>query len=318
MRRVILLLVLANGANAQPCTTADRTCLERLPLEGGKFLLVYRSSPLTLGNAAVERVFILVHGLGRDGDVYYQSAIAATREANQMDRTLVIAPQFHSTNGERCQDKLEAGEAAFACRGWLDGLGTADALLSSFAAVDQLLHAVDRRQLFPALKEIVLAGHSAGGQFVQRYAATNRVDGHLSVPLRYVVANPSTYLYLESWRPVADPGAACPAYDRYKFGLQERRGYAAKMTAEEIRSSYPRRAVTYLLGELDTTDEHNMDKTCPAMAQGPNRRERGLAYYQRLQQIFHSTHRLFQVPGCGHSGDCMYRSENGRKVVFSN
>jgi len=33
MRQLMMLLVLAVVANAQPCTTADRTCLERLPLE---------------------------------------------------------------------------------------------------------------------------------------------------------------------------------------------------------------------------------------------------------------------------------------------
>ncbi len=232
-----------------------------------------------------------------------------------MESTLVIAPQFHANDGDRCKDNLEAGEEPFACRGWQDGVATRKAPLSSFTAMDRLLRALGNHELFPALKEIVLAGHSAGGQFVQRYAATNRVDGKLPVPLRYVVANPSSYLYLESWRPVEH--AACPAFDRYKYGLQGLTGYQAEMGADGIRAAYPRRAVTYLLGELDTTDEHNMDKTCPAMAQGPNRLERGLTYSQRLQQTFHADHQLLRVPGCGHSGDCMYRSENGRKAVFT-
>lgn len=93
-------------------------------------------------------------------------------------------------------------------------------------------------------------------------------------------------------------------------------GYQAERGAEGIRAAYPRRAVIYLLGELDTTDEHNMDKSCPAMAQGPNRQARGLAYFERLQQTFHSIHQLLRVPGCGHSADCMYRTENGKKAVF--
>lgn len=144
----------------------------------------------------------MVHGLERDGDGYFKSALAATREAGATDSTLVIAPQFHATDGS-CKDKLAPGEERFACHGWQDGVANSEAPLSSFTAMDRLLNAVDNRDLFPALKEIVLAGHSAGGQFVQRYAATNRVDGKLSVPLRYVVANPSSYLYLEAWRPVA-------------------------------------------------------------------------------------------------------------------
>jgi hypothetical protein len=302
-----------------PCLKADATCQERLPVGGGKFLLVYRNRPLTARNDSIERAFILVHGLQRDGDVYYRSALAATTEAGRMEHTLVIAPQFHvQDGGAQCHDKVAPNEVAFACRGWQDGVATPDGPLSSFAATDRLLQVIDNRAIFPALKEIVVAGHSAGGQFVQRYAATNRLDGKLTVPLRYVVANPSSYLYLESWRPVADPGAACPAFDRYKFGLKGLTGYQAESGREAIRTAYPRRSVTYLLGELDTTDEHNMDKSCSAMAQGPNRLERGLAYYQRLQQTFQSVHRLLKVPGCAHSGDCMYRSENGRKAVFGN
>ncbi len=303
--KLFTLLLVAGAAFGQ----------EHLPLDGGRFLLVYSSAPLKVRNAAIERVFVLVHGLQRDGDVYFKSAMAATREAGRMDSTLVIAPQFHANDGNQCKDKFASGEAHFACRGWSDGVATKSDPLSSFAAMDRLLQALANRELFPALKEIVLAGHSAGGQFVQRYAAANRVDGKLPVPLRYVVANPSSYLYLESWRPVEH--AACPTFDRYKFGLQGLTGYLAETGAEAIRAAYPKRTVTYLLGELDTTDEHNMDKTCPAMAQGPNRLERGLAYYQRLQEIFHTDHQLLRVPGCGHSGDCMYRSENGRKAVFT-
>jgi hypothetical protein len=134
--------------------------------------------------------------------------------------------------------------------------------------------------------------------------------------MRYVVANPSSYLYLESWRPVENAGASCPEFDRYKFGIQGLRGYAAQTGAAAIRAQYPGRNVTYLLGELDTTDEHSMDKTCPAMVQGPNRFARGTAYFERLQEKFPSAHRLERVPGCPHSGDCMYRSAVGRRAVF--
>ena len=309
------MFFLASAAMAGPCTTADKTCMEKVPLGANQYFFVYRSQPLTERSANVERVYVLVHGLHRDGDAYFKTAIAAARDSGELDRTLVIAPQYHAVDGT-CKDKPEPGETIFSCRGWSNGNSTKEAPLSSYAALDQLLRMISQRSLFPSLKEIVVAGHSAGGQFAQRYAATNRIDGTLGVPIRYVAANPSSYLYLESWRPVANPGASCPQFNRYKYGLEEMTGYPLETGAAAIRSNYPHRNVTYLLGELDKTDEHDMDKTCPAMAQGPFRLQRGLAYFDRLNKTFKTDHKLLCVPGCAHSGECMFRSENGRRAVF--
>ncbi len=318
MKHLLCLLLLgAIHAAAAPCTVNDKTCMERVPLGGKAFFTVYRSLPLTVSSAAVKRVFILVHGVGRDGDVYFKSALAATQDSAEMENTLVIAPQFHATDG-KCADgpKMEQGETAFACRGWSDGVGDAASPISSFTAMDALLREVANKKVFPSLQEIVVTGHSAGGQFVQRYAATNRIDGKLPVTLRYVVANPSSYLYLDAWRPAADPGAACPQFNNYKFGLAGMTSYPAETGAEFIKKNYPLRNVTYLLGELDNIDAHSMDKTCPAMAQGPNRFERGQAFFEHLNKLYQTSQKLLTIPGCDHNGECMYRAEKARAVVF--
>ena len=63
---------------------------------------------------------------------------------------------------------------------------------------------------------------------------------NFSVPVRYLVANPSSYLYLETWRPVKEnPAARCPGLDKYKYGLDQLTGYAGQTGAEAIRLSYP-------------------------------------------------------------------------------
>ena len=49
-----------------------------------------------------------------------------------------------------------------------------DRRVSSFAVLDALLQMLSDRQHWPALDLVVLAGHSAGGQFVQRYAVAGR------------------------------------------------------------------------------------------------------------------------------------------------
>src|SRR5438874_13794068 len=99
--------------------------------------------------------------------------------------------------------------------------------------MDEILRHLSRKEIFPNLKFIVLAGHSAGGQYVTRYEMANRLHETLGVPIAYVVANPSSYAYLDPSRPAAD-GAEfrafgdsrnCTTYDRWPYGLQNRTGY---------------------------------------------------------------------------------------------
>lgn len=67
--------------------------------------------------------------------------------------------------------------------------------------LDRLIEALVVPGRYLSLKEITIAGHSAGGQFVQRYAAGTTIEQRPSVSarslaFRYVAANPSSYLYL--------------------------------------------------------------------------------------------------------------------------
>ena len=83
-----------------------------------------------------------------------------------------------------------------------------DKRLSSFAVADRLLAELSDAKRFPNLRRIVLAGHSAGGQFVNRYVAVGRLGESGAGPARrleyrFLVANPSSYLYLDGRRPVA-------------------------------------------------------------------------------------------------------------------
>ena len=143
----------------------------------------------------------------------------------------------------------------------------------------------------PALAGIVLAGHSGGAQLVQRYAVLNNVDGPLrrdGLALRYVIANPSSYLYLTNERPRPDgKGYApyergiCPTYNQYKYGTDKLPAYARGQEESRLFVRYAARDVTYLLGGADNNPEHRLlDKTCGAEAQGSTRLARGTAYLQ--------------------------------------
>ena len=216
---------------------------------------------------------------------------------------------------------------------WRGG-GAAQGLpdVHTFDLIDELVKKLGRREMFPRLGAIVVTGHSAGGQFTHRYAAASRAETTGPVPIRYVVSNPSTYLYLDRTRPspagscsekgctgefveYAD-GRNCTTYDRWRNGLKEVSGYAAAVPTEDMKKQLVSRDVTYVLSELDTLPLFGFDSSGPAMAQGPNRLARGLAYWHYLRSKFGAQHKLVLVPACGHNGRCVYTDNRTLRVLF--
>jgi pimeloyl-ACP methyl ester carboxylesterase len=286
-----------------------------VPVGEGKLLHVYRSVPLG-GSPAIHAALIMVHGTQRNVDSYFATAIAAAQAAGRFQDTIVIAPRFAANDGNRCKDSIGDHELAFPCNGWKDGQAALNSRVDSFAAMDAVLALLDDSKRFPNLRRIIVAGHSAGGQYVQRYAAGNRIEPKLKAHVRYVVANPSSYVYLDATRPVAGAATKCPGYDKYKYGLEALTGYMAATGAAAIRERYPKRDVTYLVGELDVNQDADLDKTCPAMMEGLNRRERGVNFQSYMRSNYGAAHKLFTVPGCGHSAGCMFKASAGWHAVF--
>lgn len=314
-------------AASSVCTTATSECTERLPVgPDSKWTLVYRSHPLSVRNERIDTAFVLVHGQGRNADDYFKTALAAGFLAGALDRTVIVSPRFASNDGAGCKDTLAEGEINQPCRGntWRGG-GTAvnSAEASSFHVADALLRRLSDRKTFPNLKRIVMAGHSAGGQFVHRYAAASRAIESVGLPVKLVVSNPSSYLYLDARRPDADAKLAefagreaCPNFNRYLYGLEQRSGYPADMPDETLRANLLKRNVVYLLGELDTEPLAGFDSSCAAMAQGKNRFVRGENYWKAIRQEYGAKHELVRAPMCGHNARCVFTTDAALEVVF--
>jgi len=90
----------------------------------------------------------------------------------------------------------------------------------------------------------------------------------------------------------------------------------APIADDAMRGNLARRDVVYLLGGYDTTPRFGFDSTCGAMAQGPNRLQRGVDYFAYITAKFGAKHRLVQVPNCGHNGRCMLVANEAREVLF--
>ena len=353
---MFLALVLAAGAALpHPCTTATPACTEWIQPAGQPLrMLVYRTHPLATKNENITRAFILVHGILRDADNHFRTALAGAFLADALDDTLIVAPRFSSSSSAHgneagdCRDTLSPDEANWICDSqrpdtWRSGGAALGANLTSFDFMDEILRRLARKDVFPNLKTIVVAGHSAGGQFVVRYAMLNQVHDKLGTPVSYVVANPSSYAYVDDLRPIpaifstpefisplktpASPNpspafapfadaANCKGYATWPYGLQGRTPYSASLTEQQITQQLTSRPVTFLLGEADVLPLGVFDTSCSATAQGPTRLARGIAFHKYVNDHLGAHHRRVVVPFCGHSQRCMFTADVALPLMF--
>jgi pimeloyl-ACP methyl ester carboxylesterase len=286
-------------------------------------LPLYASGDWLKPEPGITRAVIVLHGRLRNADVYYDSAKTAQAAAGPAGQaTLMIVPQFLADIDIEAHH-LPPDTLRWTLEGWEGGDdATGPKPASSFEALDAILARLADRALFPNLKDVVVAGHSGGGQVVQRYAIASRGEAPLAaahIAVRYVVANPSSYAYFTDQRPQPEIAASCPRFNDWKYGMAERPDYLAKPTPAELERAYVARQVIYLLGTKDTNPNHPaLDKSCMAEAQGPYRYARGHSYAAVMAARDGGTpnHHLFDVEGVGHDGDKMLTSPCGLKALF--
>ena len=342
------LATLANtaafGQTASPCTAATAACTEWVVLGGGPGQsLIYRNFPLDRRNDAITRVLVKIHGASRDADNYYRSTLAAAFLAGALENTLIISPRMASNNGANCRDALGANEISWNCNSWRSGgPSISHPPVTSFDFLDAILRKVARKELFPNVRAIVVSGHSAGGQVVNRYEMSNQMHDKLGIPITYVVSNPSRYAYPDSVRPTPAaygvtafaPGYVqqagsnaesfraygdarnCTTYNQWAYGFSNRTGYSEKQSDEQLKRQLASRPTTYLLGELDILPLGGFDGSCAAMAQGPTRLARGHAFAKYVNEKLGAHHAVVVVPLCGHNARCMFTSEVALPIIF--
>jgi hypothetical protein len=213
--------------------------------------------------------------------------------------------------------------------------------------MDEIVRRLARKDAFPNLTAIVLAGHSGGGMFVARYQMANRIHETLGLPVTYVSANPTNHAYLDALRPTVSavpvsmaagaPGytAALPAnpappfvpfgdakycsgYDNWPYGLRSRTGYSAQFSDDQLRRHLAARPLTYVLGNLDILPIAGFDSSCPAMAEGATRFWRAVAFIRHVNERFGAKHGMVVVANCGHHEQCVLTSTAALKLLFPN
>ena len=309
----------------------------KLNLEGNLLQIPYYANyNLDSVHPGIRKAIVVIHGMNRNAGDYYRNMLkAASMSSAYTDSLLIIAPQFLE------QVDLDALglDASFLywSSGWKSGSNSKDlssdprpARISSYAVLDTLMMRLTT--LFPNLKTIVFAGHSAGGQLANRYSASSPVAGILckkyQISTRFLVANPSSYLYLDNQRPIQGtvdqfrvPANGCSGYNDWRYGLENLYTYPDRFGADSIRQMFKKRQVIYLLGGNDTDPySSSLDQSCQAELQGNYRLERGTAYFNYLKHYYGDeitqTQKIDTVPDVGHDNYLMFSSAEGRYYLF--
>ncbi|WP_146011794.1 MULTISPECIES: hypothetical protein [Burkholderia] len=287
--------MLSSTAPAQPTPPADASAgipigpsMQTVDL-GGTSLPVFTYRPARCAPSVLLLVF---HGMSRNGAEYRD---AATPLAERIC-AIAVAPQFDES---RFPDALYQH----------GGVTPAPAFGSMPAAppsggtrpidlVPRLADWARRAAGAPALP-VVLLGHSAGAQFLDRVAAYSQPGA-----ARIVLANPGTWVMPNS--------TAAP----YGFG-----GLGSARRQEAALRAYLAQPVTVLLG-MDDVKGNRLAHGVEADAQGPTRLARGLHAFQTAQAAARSRGwpfgwRLLEVRGVGHDVARMFASDEAVRAVQS-
>jgi hypothetical protein len=314
----------------EPATTVADQYVRVRDGQGEGRLLFHASRRIDALGPGIERLLVVVHGALRDSDRYFDHARRAAAAGEASSFALIVAPQFLADVDHAARAVAPVGTLYWGVEGWKGGepaLGPAQ--ISSFTAMDCLLQELtapnrlrDSKKRDSKKLVVVIVGNSAGGQFVNRYAAVGQAPDVLAqrgIPVRFIIANPSTYLYFDHARPVKVPDGT--GINRWRYGFDEAPAYV-KDTPEQSLRRYLERDVTIVLGAEDRqADALLLEVGAAAMAQGANRFERGINYDQYVRQRalevgLAVNHQVIKLAGVGHAAGEVLVAEQTREIMF--
>lgn len=318
------------AADVADCTAgASTACYVSFEPTGANGRLNYYSSrvqgapPSSTGPISA---LIALHGHSRDADKTFDAALLAARRADRLADTLIVAPLFQvdAARAAGCHTEgvpvAQPGDLLWTCGSWPAGERARNGSRpNSFAVIDALVAELVRQ--WPSLRSVTIAGFSAGAQMVQ-HSIGFAAPAPPGVMLRYVVADPGSWLYFDAFRPEPVDAAACPDVNRWKYGTDDLPEHLGRGAAE-ARARYVAADIQYLEGALDADPAKGnayrvLDRSCAALAQGPYRLQRGQAYvdYDRAVLAPPRPRSLTVVPGCGHDVACVFPAAAARTSLF--
>ncbi|AWM80828.1 hypothetical protein DKL61_10970 [Gammaproteobacteria bacterium ESL0073] len=314
----------------------------------------YYSSLLMESKEKPTSALIVIHGFKHTAKEVFNVGLKATKKADRLHDTVIIAPIFYADemtpNYKHCmKDDSPVGDRkkdlVWSCQGWMEGaMAENDKNIGAFDILDQLINELHKK--WPSIKDITIAGFSAGGQTIQRYIGYAQPNKNVNV--RYVIADPGSWFYFDPERPVLQKNKkpaewqtcidddmkncdfkmeipdkqACPNYNAWKYGNQNMPTHL-KRSLHKVKSAYAKADIYYLEGALDSNSGKGtayklLDKSCAAKLQGPYRMQRGLSFaaYDRALIAPEKKRTVTIVPNCKHDVSCVFSSDEAQSILF--
>lgn len=284
---------------------------DTITLDNGRKMTVDKSVSVATPQPQIKLLVIVVHGEDRNYDDYWSRMTTAAEMAGVKASTQIVSPQFRESSS--------SGFMHWPATDWRHGANDARYGVSAFAAMDGLVRRFTDATIYPNLERVVIVGHSAGGQFVQRYALTSTQVPR--VPQKLVAGNAGSYAYVTPSRKVGGQwvtpnGVGCSFFDNWHYGLNTLNSYGASTGVAAMFSTFPADDVTYLIGADDITPRGS-DDDCAELMQGAHRRQRGEWFFEHVGLTFPGhNHKFVLVPGVEHSSSGLFQSPEGRAVIF--
>jgi pimeloyl-ACP methyl ester carboxylesterase len=275
---------------------AATACAEPLPFGVGRIVVDLDGAPVEVhtykpGHYHGAGLIVTLHGVARNAAGYRDYSVALGERLGM----IVVAPLFDRERfpgwryqmGGIVRERRAAGEQQVEPEARWFGR----TLLALVAAVRSA-------EAAPQLPYSFI-GHSGGAQALSRVAAFVPTEAR-----RIVLANPGTYLW--------------PARDlTFPFGFG---GLPERLQNDAMLERYLAQPLVILLGTADVRQDADLNMSEAAMAQGPNRYERGRRAWRTAEALakargWKMNWILVEVPGVGHSGRRMLASEEAVQAL---
>jgi len=306
-----------------PCLNASTSCLDEIKVDDSSNLLFkfYASYPVSDANiqlGAIENVVVLIHGVNRNANEYFNEMSSVLQNEGIEQTTLLIAPWFNDA------ENAANNEIYWNDNTWRIGADNSNSSLkvSAFTIAEKLVAEVLSTGRFPSVKNALITGHSTGALFTHLWSGILNPALYPDQNFHFGVLNSQYFYYPQDVRWETSTGmfeapTTCSSFNRWPYGFVNTIDLVSDIGKEEFDNRFTQNKVTYILGTEDVVTTGTLNTNdCAAVLLGEHRLDRGNKMYDFMNATYpNNAHNRIYVENVGHNFKLMYASDAFRQYM---